>query len=381
MNKVYIKIIFVISLFLLFSSIYASSEQHKINSLQNKILESNNKLTSVEQDIKNIDQQISKKILLLEEINTELNKLDSQKIQLAQQKQQNIEILAKHKKLLIKQLETTYVINKNSSLYKLSNINNLQQLNRFLHYLESYNNFNKTNINKIKSSLKSIGKLDANLTLLNSQQLQNKQKVSKSYEELKLLKSNNINLKDKLQSSLKTELSRLDYYQKQYNKLSAALNNQQHDNAQDVEDAQNVHSNIATGLFKNTKGRLALPVPGIVDINFQNNIKSKNTIFIKTAEGNKVKAIFSGTVVFSNWLRGFGFLTIIDHGHGYMSLYGNNQTLLKSTGAVVTTGETIALTGSSGGVATPGLYFEIRHNGSPVNTIAWLRGDIGRDVG
>jgi septal ring factor EnvC (AmiA/AmiB activator) len=377
MNKIYIKNILIILLCLLLKNVFAEINQHKINSLQDKILNSNNKLTSVEQSIKNIDQQISQKILLLEEINADLKKIENEKKQLSQQKLQNIENLNKQKQSLIKQLETAYVINRNSNIQKISNINNLQQLNRFLTYLDSYNQFNHHNINEIKNFIKNIEELDISLTSLNIQQQKNKQTVTTSYEELKTLKANNIELKNKLQAGLNTELARLDYYQKQYNKLTDTLNQEDLETSQEYEDINQNLSKIH-GLFKNAKGRLPLPVSGIIDVNFQNNIKSNNAIFIKTPEGKKVKAIFNGKVVFSNWLRGFGFLTIIDHGYGYMSLYGNNQTLLKSTGSKVTAGEYIAITGSSGGIATPGLYFEIRYNGNPINTVAWLKSDQDR---
>jgi len=79
-------------------------------------------------------------------------------------------------------------------------------------------------------------------------------------------------------------------------------------------------------------------------------------------------------VVFADWFRGSGLLLIIDHGEGYMSLYANNQALLRDVGEWVTAGSAIATVGNSGGQSDAALYFEIRHNGKPVNPGPWLAG-------
>ena len=84
-------------------------------------------------------------------------------------------------------------------------------------------------------------------------------------------------------------------------------------------------------------------------------------------------AISHGRVAYADWLRGYGLLLIIDHGDGYMSLYGHNQVLYKETGEWVEAGDLIASVGNSGGQAHTGLYFEIRHNGKPTNPTQWCR--------
>lgn len=89
--------------------------------------------------------------------------------------------------------------------------------------------------------------------------------------------------------------------------------------------------------------------------------------------GQQVKAIYNGTVLFSDWLQGYGLVTIINHGKGYMSLYGHNQTLLKNVGDYVERGEPISLIGQSGGQSQPGLYFEIRHAGQALNPKLWCK--------
>ena len=85
----------------------------------------------------------------------------------------------------------------------------------------------------------------------------------------------------------------------------------------------------------------------------------------------EIQSIHHGRVVFSDYLRGFGLMTIIDHGDGYMSLYGHNQALYRETGEWVTAGDVIATVGDSGGQIRTGLYFEIRINGKPANPQQW----------
>jgi septal ring factor EnvC (AmiA/AmiB activator) len=96
-------------------------------------------------------------------------------------------------------------------------------------------------------------------------------------------------------------------------------------------------------------------------------------LMLAAPAGSDVKAVRGGRVVYSDWLPGMGLLLVIDHGKGYMSLYGHNQDLLKKTGQTVKQGETIAKVGDTGGQGNPGLYFELRRNGKPVNPQSWVR--------
>lgn len=341
---------------------------HGENSLANTD-DNDNKIYSVEQEIKNIDQQISSQAKILNNINHSISNNNNKKIELEKEKAKKSEHLQEQKKQLIKQLQTMYIINRNNNIQKLVNIDNIQQLNRLTTYLQHYNNQNIKNINDIKSSLAEIDRLNNNLTSLNTEHEENKQKVTASYTELKKLKIVNLTLKNKLQIALENSKAKQTYYQDTHKKLSDLLvDNSNEDYSQ----------NTISSLFSKAKGLLSVPVSGMIDINFKNKQNTK-AIFIKTSEGQDVKAIFSGKVVFSDWLRGFGFLTIVNHNNGYMSLYGHNQTLFKKPGDSIRAGEVIALTGSSGGINEPGLYFEIRHNGNPVNPLAWLKTTLRKD--
>lgn len=130
--------------------------------------------------------------------------------------------------------------------------------------------------------------------------------------------------------------------------------------------------------LQSVKGSLAWPVTGRIQTPYGARLgKGKpNTrgILLSAPEGTEVHAIHKGRVVFSNWLRGFGLLLIIEHGDGYMSLYGHNQGLLRQTGDWVENGEVVAIVGNSGGGRRAGLYLELRKNGRPVNPGPWFSG-------
>lgn len=128
--------------------------------------------------------------------------------------------------------------------------------------------------------------------------------------------------------------------------------------------------------FKALRAKLPWPAHGKVARHFGESLAHgklrQNGILISTDNEADVSAVHHGRVVFANWLRGFGLMAIIDHGDGYMSLYGHNSSLLVNPGDWVTTGQPIAVAGRSGGAESPGVYFEIRHRGKPQNPEKWL---------
>lgn len=130
------------------------------------------------------------------------------------------------------------------------------------------------------------------------------------------------------------------------------------------------------GAFANLKGQLRQPVAGKVAARFgskRGDGPSWKGVFIRASEGADVHAVAGGRVVFAEWLRGFGNLIIVDHGGQYMSIYGNNQSLLKRAGDVVKSGDSIASAGNSGGNEESGLYFELRHQGRAFDPAGWVK--------
>lgn len=137
----------------------------------------------------------------------------------------------------------------------------------------------------------------------------------------------------------------------------------------------------ADSSFARLRGKLVLPVRGEVIARFgsprpteaQVDAPTWKGVLIRAAAGDDVQAVAAGRVVFADWLRGFGNLLVIDHGEGFLSVYGNNESLLADVGAAVGGGDPVATVGSSGGVPEAGLYFELRFKGRPVDPLRWAQ--------
>lgn len=132
------------------------------------------------------------------------------------------------------------------------------------------------------------------------------------------------------------------------------------------------------GAFSAARGKLPWPVNGRLLARFGetrgDDSRAKwDGVMISASAGSQVHAVHGGRVVFADWLRGAGLLVILDHGNGYLSLYGHNQTLLKNAGDVVKSGEAISTVGNSGGQDTSALYFAIRQQGRPSDPTQWCR--------
>ncbi len=128
--------------------------------------------------------------------------------------------------------------------------------------------------------------------------------------------------------------------------------------------------------FADTRGALPMPVSGTPTNRFgarrNADIRWRGWL-IAAEQGEPVQAIYDGHVIYADWLRGQGLLLVLDHGDGWISLYAHNRSLLRNVGDRIRAGETIARAGASGGSETSGLYFEIRHQGKPVDPADWIR--------
>ncbi|MBY6205715.1 peptidoglycan DD-metalloendopeptidase family protein [Halomonas denitrificans] len=133
---------------------------------------------------------------------------------------------------------------------------------------------------------------------------------------------------------------------------------------------------LAAPPFADLRGTLPMPVPGRVRAAFSDARNAESTWqgwLIEAETGDEVRAVAYGRVAYADWLRGYGMMLIVDHGDGWMSLYGHNQALLADVGDWVEPGQVVALAGSSGGETRAGLYFQLRRDGEPVDPARWIR--------
>ena len=181
-------------------------------------------------------------------------------------------------------------------------------------------------------------------------------------------------------SSSEQQLTQLQESQNRLKSLMASLPITEEELAVDEAQAKELPESVDNTSqpkidFSALKGKLSLPVNGKVAQKFGSPRAegSWDGVLIDASEGTEIKAVTRGKVVYAEWLRGYGLLTIIDHGQGYMTLYAFNQSLYKRMGDSVEAGDVIASVGQSGGRSQAGLYFGIRKQGIPIDPLEWCR--------
>ncbi len=333
-----------------------------LNSAKDEYSDLNEKLRQSDQEIADLTRQITDTRSQLAEEKARLKKLRQEQGQLRQLQDQ-------HRQRLAEQLRAAQRLGDQGPVKLLLNQDDPQQAQRMLRYF-SY--FNSARVQHIREILAELTRLDQIAELIVTQEKQLQQTEQTLIRENKRLqdgKAQQRRLLAQLQQKMNSEGKRLAQKQADRKRLEALLNEVQTllINSPRRDDARP---------FTALKGKLPRPVNGrIVSAfgNHNNDAKSRwEGWLIAAQEGEPVHAIHHGRIVYSDWLRGFGLLTIIDHGQGYLSLYAHNQTLQRAVGSWVNQGDVIATAGHSGGLEHPYLYFEIRYQGRPLDPAAWL---------
>ena len=252
-------------------------------------------------------------------------------------------------------------------LLMLLNQRDPDELSRMMKYYDYFNSAQQQQLLEYRKMLTALEQTNANIDSTQAAIVAERDalqsKLAEQEEQRKARKQALAALRKKVGQG-KTKVAQLKKDQKQLEKLLVEIE-------KSVSLAKLSVNNQA---FKSLKGKLKAPVSGRVKRRFgslDQGIRYDGVMF-GAALGASVSAVHHGRVVFSDALRGYGLVTIIDHGDGYHTLYGHNDSLLKSQGDWVEQGETIATVGFSGGNSEPGLYFAIRYKGKATNPQRWL---------
>jgi septal ring factor EnvC (AmiA/AmiB activator) len=340
--------------------------QQAIAKQESNIFNTSKARETLEKQLKTDDLAIAKVAKAINETEQSLKSTQEKISALSEEKQQLTSQKIAQEELLAKQLRSAYTTGQHDYLKLLLNQQRSEKIQRTLTY---YQYMNKARINEIEKFQATI----AQLVLITSQhqtQVENLKTLKESQQEQRTTLNKNKNNRSKTLESLGKELlsskQQLAKLKTDEANLAAALQKL----------TEIIRAEIDLNGLSKLKHKLTWPVKGRLLRSFgsrkQGHLKWKG-VLLGASIGNQVQTIYNGTVIFSDWLKGYGLLTVIDHGNGYMSLYAHNQTLLKSVGDRVETGEPIALVGQSGGQDRPGLYFEIRHQGKAVNPKLWCR--------
>ena len=344
------------------------SLKRSISTLERQLEDRGKQRNSLQSALKKVELESSKINRNIRRLRTKINKLEKQLTTL-DQKEKDLQLnISEQSDAISEQITAAHQLGDQEPIKLLLNQEDPQQLARVLKY---YDYFLKARADKIQRYKKDIDDLTETRAEINRQKLALDQS-KKALEADKKTLSNRVKSRkktlDKLQSSLRTDKKKLSKLQDERNKLEEII-----ETVKKAAAKLALPSNYES--FTSRKGKLKWPIKGRVAHSFGS--KRSGTLrwegwLISASAGDAVKTVHHGRVVFSNYLRGFGLLVIVDHGDGYMTLYAHNQELLRETGDWVQSNEVISRAGDTGGLNKPALYFEIRKQGNPADPKVWL---------
>ena len=297
-----------------------------------------------------------------------------------QQQQNNFQILqtrtkqihdnlANQKVQLAAQLRQQYQLSQyqqGNMIFSLTDTNTVSRMMHYFHYLHQAQKQQIANYRYSLSSLNAIQQKQADVTYDLQQQQAQLQQQQAQLVQARQRQQRAVSLLQQEQQNKHQQLSAAEASKQQIQDLLLQLEAV----------LQKAYTQQQEMPFANLKGQLIWPVTGKVLNHFGRQQAryplSEDGWLIKSQMGSSVQAVYDGQVVFANWLKGYGLMLIIDHGNGYLTLYGQNQSLYKEVGDQVSAGEFIASSGKSGGNQDAALYFSIRKDGQPLNPKIWL---------
>jgi len=341
----------------------------EISSLKRDLEHARTTLSDEQEALKAADLEIQANALALRELESDRQIHEQELSKLNIDRQNYLSSLDKRREVLAMQILTAYRLGRESRLKLVLNQDSPALLSRTLAYYDYFSRSQASQINELREVIQTLdqmqNKINVELSAMNEVQ-KNQQTV---LDEMTGQRNERQAIIESLSSQIDTDEVRLAEMQRDRKDLETLL-----------EKLSNVLADIPADLGKrlapqDLKGKMPMPVKGRVKHAFGQprtaGLRWQGWL-IGAGNGSEVKAIAYGRVAFSDWLRGYGLLMIIDHGDGFMSLYGNNESLLHEVGDWVEPGAVISTVGTSP-LNGNGLYFEIRKNGKAMDPVVWLK--------
>jgi septal ring factor EnvC (AmiA/AmiB activator) len=356
-------------------NIKIATKTQELNHLNQQILglktsldEANEQRRHYEKQLQTIEETMGVIANKIAATNLELKKQDLVLEKLKTRQEELKLLLNQQQFLLAKQIRAAYMLGQHPYLKILLNQQNPNTLDRLLIYHKRLHMARLSVIKDLNQTLTQLKSIQTNIDA----QVQHLQKLENTQAMEKDAQTQNLAQREQVVTDLKRviEIKAL--------KLATLVENKKalEDVLQKLKQSSETVPQPKVP-FNSMRGRLLSPCRGAIVQHYGERIGDSslinNAILIRGNTGDAVSAVYPGKVVFADWLRGVGLLIILDHGHGYLTLYGHNHSLLKRTGDVVTAGEQIAKVGNSGGYEKSGLYFQIRADGKPINPEIWLK--------
>ncbi|HBE93368.1 MAG TPA: hypothetical protein DDW55_12940 [Gammaproteobacteria bacterium] len=343
----------------------------RISVLQEGLRGSQSRLNREDSVLRDVDMRIN-------DINQNLQDLEKQKSEvlkkmddLSRSRQQTSRELEREQMVLAEQMRAAYISGNEEYIKLLLNLQDPAIVSRILSYYRYIARDRVETISQINDYLKEMARYEADF-VNRSQELESvieKQKLR--WQSLDFAYREQMTAVKRLRNQVSEESGEIIRLQADEQALLKLLKELQTVLEELLEDERSKDS------FRDHRGKLSLPVKARISESFGSRRKIGNLrwqgILLHGKSGSKINAVYNGRVVYADWMRGFGLLLIIDHGDGYMSLYGHNESVLVEEGDWVESGQAISTMGMSGGGTRPGLYFEIRHKGKPQDPMRWCR--------
>ncbi len=340
--------------------------QEKIDVLQKGLGGLKSRSEKEQKQLRAVEIEIGRLNRGLRRLKAELRKQRNQLQKLEMQKRKIEAKLEKQKGFLERELRTAYMTGRQPYLKLLLNQQEPQKLGRILVYYDYFHRSRAKQIHLLGEHLAELERLSARIGKERSTIARLTEQREKEKKALEKRKQERREVLAALQRKIGKGTAELARLRQDEMELKALIGRLEHEAKRFPVPSPFQHGKDG--------GRFLWPVEGPITATFGSprtrELRWKG-VLIDAPEGAPVQAIAEGNVIFADWLRGYGLLVIIDHGSGYMSLYGHNQSLQKEVGARVKAGEVISTVGNSGGNVHSGLYFEIRRNGQPVDPARW----------
>jgi murein hydrolase activator len=304
----------------------------------------------------------------LERIRRERADRAARRTTLAAEKKDRENEIGRERSALAGQLRAAYLIGREEPLKLLLNQKDPTRAGRMFAYYSYFGRARAGQIERIEADVRRLDELDTALAEEESKLAELEAARREELARLEGARAKRGLVLANLKAESKTRTVALERLQREQSGLEKLLKQLRR-----AIEKFPVDSNDA---FARLRGKLAWPVVGKIVAQFGEQRAGGvkwDGVLVETERGSPVRSVYHGRIVFADWLPGLGLLTIVDHGQGYLSLYGHNERLFKAVGERVTAGDTIAAAGDSGGSARPELYFEIRKGGRPMDPRPWFK--------
>ena len=375
--------------------------------------------SGVQKDLRGTETEMGKLEKQVDALQQELKKSESELQRLDTEKKKLQSARTEQQKLIAIQARAAYQNGRQEYLKLLLNQQNPEKFARTLTYYDYLSQARLEQLKSFNETLRQLANVEKEIELQQAQLLVQKSSLDTQREELEKVRKERQVALAKLNEDVKARDSKLKAREQDQAQLAKVLKTIEETLARQAREAEEARQKaliaqqeaekkrlreaqadasdaprkparsspgplVSTGgetfggAFASARGKLPWPVNGRLLARFGqtrgDDTRTKwDGVMISATAGSQVHAVHGGRVVFADWLRGAGLLVILDHGNGYLSLYGHNQTLLKAAGDVVKAGESISTVGNSGGQDTPALYFAIRQQGRPSDPTQWCR--------